>query len=179
MITPYDLLKQFNEFMKSQQSTNAFAKKHSWISKPNSENRLPKIIKLQFPNLETKFTELADKQSGRPSGSLPSNTQPNPKGHNSKAYQPPPPKKQSRNDHVNVVFTRSDFVILEMKEYNKVSPHLWDDPFFQPADAINSSLKNRNNSTLELELTNDFNIDSARNTPIQMMIPVLISMSSI
>ncbi|GJW30945.1 reverse transcriptase domain-containing protein [Tanacetum coccineum] len=31
------------------------------------------------------------------------NTQPNPKWHNSKAYQPP----QSRNEHVNVVFTRS------------------------------------------------------------------------
>ncbi|GKA02985.1 reverse transcriptase domain-containing protein [Tanacetum coccineum] len=45
---------------------------------------------------------LADKQSGRPSGSLPSNTQPNPRG-NSKAYQPP----QSRNEHVNAVFTRS------------------------------------------------------------------------
>ncbi|GKA05247.1 reverse transcriptase domain-containing protein [Tanacetum coccineum] len=44
-----------------------------------------------------------EKQSGRPSGSLPSNTQPNPKGHNAKAYQPP----QSRNEHVNVVFTRS------------------------------------------------------------------------
>ncbi|GKB60621.1 reverse transcriptase domain-containing protein [Tanacetum coccineum] len=54
-------------------------------------------------NLETKFDRLADKQSGRPSGSLPSNTQPNPKGHVSKAYQPP----QSRNEHVNVVFTRS------------------------------------------------------------------------
>ncbi|GJU52231.1 hypothetical protein Tco_1225945 [Tanacetum coccineum] len=40
-------------------------------------------------NLENKFDRLADKQSGRPSGSLPSNTQPNPKGHNSKAYQPP------------------------------------------------------------------------------------------
>ncbi|GJT27302.1 hypothetical protein Tco_0907577 [Tanacetum coccineum] len=54
-------------------------------------------------NLETKFDRLADKQSGRPSRSLPSNTQPNPKGHNSKAYQPP----QSRNEHVNAVFTRS------------------------------------------------------------------------
>ncbi|GJU54310.1 reverse transcriptase domain-containing protein [Tanacetum coccineum] len=54
-------------------------------------------------NLETKFVRLVDKQSSRPSGSLPSNTQPNPKGHNSKAYQPP----QSRNDHVNAVFTRS------------------------------------------------------------------------
>nr|GEU38766.1 hypothetical protein [Tanacetum cinerariifolium] len=46
---------------------------------------------------------LADKQSGRPFGSLPSNTQPNPKGHNSKAYQPP----QSCNENVNAVFTRS------------------------------------------------------------------------
>ncbi|GJT53149.1 reverse transcriptase domain-containing protein [Tanacetum coccineum] len=54
-------------------------------------------------NLETKFDRLADKQSGRPSGSLPSNTQPNPKGHNSKAYQPP----QSRNEHMNAIFTRS------------------------------------------------------------------------
>ncbi|GKE07009.1 hypothetical protein Tco_1399027, partial [Tanacetum coccineum] len=54
-------------------------------------------------NLETKFDRLADKQSGRKSGSRPSNTQPNPKGHNSKAYQPP----QSRNEHVNAVFTRS------------------------------------------------------------------------
>ncbi|GJZ80315.1 hypothetical protein Tco_0645309 [Tanacetum coccineum] len=54
-------------------------------------------------NLETKFDRLVDKQSGRPSGSLPSNTQPNLKGHNSKAYKPP----QSRNEHVNAVFTRS------------------------------------------------------------------------
>ncbi|GJU73696.1 hypothetical protein Tco_1265101 [Tanacetum coccineum] len=54
-------------------------------------------------NLETKFDRLADKQSGRPSGSLPSNTQPNPRGGNSKAYQPP----QARNEHVNVVFTGS------------------------------------------------------------------------
>ncbi|GJV54965.1 reverse transcriptase domain-containing protein [Tanacetum coccineum] len=34
---------------------------------------------------------------------MPINTQPNPRGNNSKAYQPP----QSRNEHVNVVFTRS------------------------------------------------------------------------
>ncbi|GKC08851.1 reverse transcriptase domain-containing protein [Tanacetum coccineum] len=49
-------------------------------------------------NIETKFDRLADKQSGGPYGSLPSNTQPNPKGHNSKAYN---------NEHVNAVFTRS------------------------------------------------------------------------
>ncbi|GJR31929.1 reverse transcriptase domain-containing protein [Tanacetum coccineum] len=35
--------------------------------------------------------------------SLPSNNQPNPRGNNSKAYQPP----KSRNEHVNVVFIRS------------------------------------------------------------------------
>ncbi|GKC61624.1 reverse transcriptase domain-containing protein [Tanacetum coccineum] len=42
-------------------------------------------------------------QSGRPSGSHPSNTQPNPKGSSSKAYQP----SQARNEHVNAVFTQS------------------------------------------------------------------------
>ncbi|GKD93143.1 hypothetical protein Tco_1372980, partial [Tanacetum coccineum] len=47
---------------------------------------------------------LADKQSGRPSRSLPSNTQSNPKDRSSKPYQPP----QARNEHVNAVFTRSD-----------------------------------------------------------------------
>ncbi|GKF15059.1 hypothetical protein Tco_0056521, partial [Tanacetum coccineum] len=46
---------------------------------------------------------LTEKQFGRPSGLLPSNTQPNPRGNNSKSYQPP----QSRNEHVNAVFTRS------------------------------------------------------------------------
>ncbi|GKB68342.1 hypothetical protein Tco_0929754 [Tanacetum coccineum] len=54
-------------------------------------------------NLEAKFIRLADKQSGRPSRSLPSNTQPNPKGRSSKPYQKP----KSRNEHVNGVFTRS------------------------------------------------------------------------
>ncbi|GJS04342.1 reverse transcriptase domain-containing protein [Tanacetum coccineum] len=62
----------------------------------------PTIIK-EAHTLVRLCEALADKQSGRPSGSLPSYTQPNPKGHNSKAYQPP----QSRNEHVNAVFTRS------------------------------------------------------------------------
>ncbi|GKA77943.1 reverse transcriptase domain-containing protein [Tanacetum coccineum] len=58
-------------------------------------------IQRQFNNFMK--SQLADKQSGRPFGSLPSNTQPNPRGNNSKANQP----LQSRNEHVNVVFTRS------------------------------------------------------------------------
>ncbi|GKB84693.1 reverse transcriptase domain-containing protein [Tanacetum coccineum] len=70
------------------------------------KNKLETTTKNQqasIQNLKAKFDRLADKQSGRPSGSLPSNTQPNPKGSSSKPYQPP----QARNDHVNAVFTRS------------------------------------------------------------------------
>ncbi|GJT69604.1 reverse transcriptase domain-containing protein [Tanacetum coccineum] len=98
----YDLQKQFNDFMKSQQSTNAFVKETFMDLKTQLET-VDKNHQASIQNLETKFDRLADKQSGRPSGSLPSNTQPNPKGHNSKAYQPP----QSRNEHVNDVFTRN------------------------------------------------------------------------
>ncbi|GJU84226.1 reverse transcriptase domain-containing protein [Tanacetum coccineum] len=98
----YDLQKQFNDFMKSQQSTNAFVKETFMDLKTQLET-VAKNHQASIQNLETKFDRLADKQSGRPSGSLPSNTQPNPRGSNSKAYQPP----QSRNEHVNAVFTRS------------------------------------------------------------------------
>ncbi|GJT98714.1 reverse transcriptase domain-containing protein [Tanacetum coccineum] len=87
---------------KFKQSTNAFVKETFMDLKTQLET-VAKNHQASIQNLETKFDRLADKQSGRPSGSLPSNTQPNPKGHNSKAYQPP----QSRNEHVNVVFTRS------------------------------------------------------------------------
>ncbi|GJU44880.1 hypothetical protein Tco_1202146 [Tanacetum coccineum] len=65
---------------------------------------LAKNHQASIQNLETKFDRLVDKQSGRPFGSLPRNTQPNPRGNNSKAYQP----SQSCNEHVNAVFTRSD-----------------------------------------------------------------------
>ncbi|GKE01368.1 hypothetical protein Tco_1389351 [Tanacetum coccineum] len=99
---PYDLQKQFNDFIKYQQSTNAFVKETFMDLKTQLET-VAKNHQASIQNLETKFDRLADKQFGRPFGSLPSNTHLNPKGHNSKAYQPP----QSRNDHVNVVLTRS------------------------------------------------------------------------
>ncbi|GJX51180.1 hypothetical protein Tco_0278025 [Tanacetum coccineum] len=88
--------------MKSQQSINAFVKE-TFMDLKTQLKTVAKNHQASIQNLETKFDRLADKQSGRPSGSLPSNTQSNPKGHNSKAYQPP----QSRNEHVNVVFTKS------------------------------------------------------------------------
>ncbi|GJY64890.1 hypothetical protein Tco_0466350 [Tanacetum coccineum] len=88
--------------MKSQQSTNAFVKETFMDLKTQLET-VTKNHQASIQNLETKFDRLADKQSGRPSGSFPSNTQPNPRGNNSKAYQPP----QSCNEHANAVFTRS------------------------------------------------------------------------
>nr|GEV61739.1 reverse transcriptase domain-containing protein [Tanacetum cinerariifolium] len=88
--------------MQSQQSTNAFVKETFMDLKTQLET-VAKNHQASIQNLKTKFDRLADKQSSRTSGSLPSNTQPNPKGHNSKTYQPP----QARNEHVNVVFTRS------------------------------------------------------------------------
>ncbi|GJR87292.1 reverse transcriptase domain-containing protein [Tanacetum coccineum] len=90
------------KFMQLFQSTNAFVKETFMDLKTQLET-VAKNHQASIQNLEIKFDRLADKQSGRPSGSLPSNTQPNPKGHNSKAYQPP----QSRNENVNAIFTRS------------------------------------------------------------------------
>ncbi|GKB18922.1 reverse transcriptase domain-containing protein, partial [Tanacetum coccineum] len=65
---PYDLQKQFNDFMKSQQSTNAFVKETFMDLKTQLET-VAKNHQASIQNLETKFDRLADKQSGRPSGS--------------------------------------------------------------------------------------------------------------
>nr|GEV66910.1 reverse transcriptase domain-containing protein [Tanacetum cinerariifolium] len=70
---PYDLQKQFNDFMKSQQSTNAFVKE-TFVDLKTQLETVAKTNQTSIQNLETKFDRLADKQSGRPSGSLPSNT---------------------------------------------------------------------------------------------------------
>ncbi|GJU82718.1 hypothetical protein Tco_1285083, partial [Tanacetum coccineum] len=96
----YDLQRQFNDFMKSQQSTNAFVKE-TFMDLKTQLKTVAKNHQASIQNLKTKFDRLDDKQSGRPSGSLPRNTQPNPRGSNSKAYQP----LQARNEHA--VLTRS------------------------------------------------------------------------
>ncbi|GKC25299.1 hypothetical protein Tco_1027449 [Tanacetum coccineum] len=62
--------------MKSQQSTNAFVK-DTFMDLKTQLKIVAKNNQASIQNLETKFDTLADKQSGRPSGSLPSNTQPN------------------------------------------------------------------------------------------------------
>ncbi|GJZ35389.1 reverse transcriptase domain-containing protein [Tanacetum coccineum] len=68
-----------NEIFLSKQLANAFVKE-TFIDLKTQLETVAKNHQASIQNLETKFDRLADKQSGRPSGSLPSNTQPNPKG---------------------------------------------------------------------------------------------------
>ncbi|GKC09937.1 reverse transcriptase domain-containing protein [Tanacetum coccineum] len=96
------LQKQLSDFIKAQHSTNSFVKNTFMDLKTKLEPKT-KNHQALIQNLKAKFDIFVDKQSGRPSGSLPSNTQPNPKGSSSKPYQPP----QARNEQVNAVFTRS------------------------------------------------------------------------
>ncbi|GJX95563.1 reverse transcriptase domain-containing protein [Tanacetum coccineum] len=70
---PYNLQRQFNYFMKSHQSTNAFVKE-TFMDLKTQLKTVTKNHQASIQNLETKFDRLADKQSGRPSRSLPSNT---------------------------------------------------------------------------------------------------------
>ncbi|GJW26931.1 reverse transcriptase domain-containing protein [Tanacetum coccineum] len=118
---PYDLQKQFNDFMKSQQSTNAFVKETCMDLKIKLKT-VAKNNQASIQNLETKFDRLADKKSRRPSGSLPSNTQPNPRAKNMLV-------------EVGKFTFPADFVILEMEEDNKV-PIILRRPFLHTADAV-------------------------------------------
>ncbi|GJS95437.1 hypothetical protein Tco_0802405 [Tanacetum coccineum] len=97
-----DNQKQSSDFIKSQRSINAFVKETFMDLKTKLETTT-KNHQALIQNLKAKFDRLANKQSARPSGSLPRNTQPNPRGNSSKPYQPP----QSRNEQVNSIFTRS------------------------------------------------------------------------
>nr|GEX17573.1 reverse transcriptase domain-containing protein [Tanacetum cinerariifolium] len=95
-------LKQLSDFIKAQHSTNSFVK-DTFMDLKNKPETTTKNHQASIQNLEAKFDRFANKQSCRPSGSIPSNTQPNPKGSSSKPYQPP----QARNEHVNSISTRS------------------------------------------------------------------------
>ncbi|GJU89061.1 reverse transcriptase domain-containing protein [Tanacetum coccineum] len=61
---PYDLQRQFNDFMKSQQSTNAFVKE-TFMDLKTQLKTVAKNHQASIQNLETKFDRLADKQSAR------------------------------------------------------------------------------------------------------------------
>ncbi|GJT45749.1 hypothetical protein Tco_0954464 [Tanacetum coccineum] len=83
-----DLQKQLSDFIKAQHSTNSFVK-YTFMDLKTKSETTTKNHQASIQNIKAKFGRFAYKQSGRPSGSLPSNTQPNPEGSSSKPYQPP------------------------------------------------------------------------------------------
>ncbi|GKC38351.1 reverse transcriptase domain-containing protein [Tanacetum coccineum] len=97
-----DLQKQLSNFIKAQHSTNSFVK-DAFMDLKNKLETTTKNHQASIQNLEANFYRFANKQYGRPFGSLPSNTQPNSKGSSSKPYQPP----QAQNEHVNAISTQS------------------------------------------------------------------------
>ncbi|GJZ14262.1 reverse transcriptase domain-containing protein [Tanacetum coccineum] len=87
-----DLEKQLSDFIKAEQSTNLFVKETFMDLKTKLESTT-KNHQASIQNLKAKFDILANKQSAQPSGSLPSNTQPNPRGSSSSTFW----KHMSRN----------------------------------------------------------------------------------
>nr|GEV44164.1 reverse transcriptase domain-containing protein [Tanacetum cinerariifolium] len=96
-----DIQKQLSDFIKAKHSTNSFAK-DTFMDLKNQLETTTRNHQASIQNLEAKFDRFADKQFARPFISLPSNTQPNPKGSSSKPYQSP----QARTEHVNA-FSRN------------------------------------------------------------------------
>nr|GEY73307.1 hypothetical protein [Tanacetum cinerariifolium] len=96
--------KTMREFVIAQKKTNVFVKNQFYYLKTKVEQG-HKNHQAAIQDLKTKFGRIYDHQSSRPPGMLSNNTQTNPKPStsNEKPYQPPP----ARNEHVNVVFTRS------------------------------------------------------------------------
>ncbi|GKA17990.1 hypothetical protein Tco_0697827 [Tanacetum coccineum] len=92
------------EFMVAQKSSNNFVKNQFFNLKTQVELG-QKNHQIEIQDLETKFGRLSDQCSTQPTGSLPSNTETNPKPtpSNDKPYRPSP----ARNELVNAVFTRS------------------------------------------------------------------------
>ncbi|GKD42360.1 hypothetical protein Tco_1267005 [Tanacetum coccineum] len=99
-----DFEKTMREFMVAQKSSNDFVKNQFFNHKTKVEQGQKNHL-AAIQDIETKFGRLSDQCSTRPTGSLLSNTQTNPKPNptNDKPYRPP----SARNEHVNAVFTRS------------------------------------------------------------------------
>ncbi|GJW48591.1 reverse transcriptase domain-containing protein [Tanacetum coccineum] len=123
-----DLQKQLSDFIKAQQLTNYFVKDTFMDLKTKLETTT-KNHQASIQNLKAKFDRLADKQSARHSGSLPSNTQPNPKDHSN--------IRIAENMLVEVgKFTFPvDFIILEMEKDSKV-PLILRRPFLHTIDVV-------------------------------------------
>ncbi|GJT27069.1 hypothetical protein Tco_0907344 [Tanacetum coccineum] len=89
--------KTMREFVIAQKTKNQFYNLKTKVEQGQKNHQS------SIQDLETKFGRISDHQSSRPMGTLPSNTQTNPKPSNKKPYRPP----TARNEHVNAVFTCS------------------------------------------------------------------------
>ncbi|GJZ04176.1 reverse transcriptase domain-containing protein [Tanacetum coccineum] len=116
-----DLQKQLSDFIKAQNSTNSFVK-DTFMDLKNKLETTTKNHQASIQNLEAKFDRFVDKQSARPSGSLPSNTQPNPKAENMLV-------------EVGKFTFPVDFIILEIEE-DSIVPLILGRPFLHTADAV-------------------------------------------
>nr|GEX06808.1 reverse transcriptase domain-containing protein [Tanacetum cinerariifolium] len=96
--------KTMREFVIAQKTANDFLKNQIYNPKTKVEQG-QKNHQAAIQDLETKFGRIFNHQSSRPMGTLPSNTQTNPKPStsNEKPYRP----LLAQNEHVNVVFTRN------------------------------------------------------------------------
>ncbi|GJV34282.1 hypothetical protein Tco_1394682 [Tanacetum coccineum] len=99
-----NLQKQLSDFIKAQQSTNSFVK-DTFMDLKNKLETTTKNQQASIQNLEAKFDRLADKQSGRPSGSLPSL---NLTQKSSKSYDPPDNPNDQQNDSETPINFDSD-----------------------------------------------------------------------
>nr|GEV90675.1 DNA-directed DNA polymerase [Tanacetum cinerariifolium] len=172
----YDLQKQFNDFMKSQQSTNSIVKE-TFMDLKTQLKTVAKKHQASIQNLETKFNRLADKQFGRPSADLGASINLMPYSLYAKlSLETLKPSKMSviladRSFQYPVEIAKNmlvevgkftfpvDFIILEMEEDSKV-PLILRRPFLHTADAV-IRVKQKQ---LNLEVRSErmiFNIDSA------------------
>nr|GEV14125.1 reverse transcriptase domain-containing protein [Tanacetum cinerariifolium] len=183
-----DVQKQLSDFIKAQHSNKSFIKDTFMDLKTKLETTT-KNHQSSIQNLKVKFDKLDDKESGRPSGSLPSNTQPKLKADHGVSINLMPyslyakfslktlkPTKMSvrladrsfqypvgiaENMLVAVgKFTFSvDFVILKMEEDNKV-PLTLGRPFLHTTDVVNRVKQKQLNLGVGTE-RKTFHMDSA------------------
>ncbi|GKB35600.1 hypothetical protein Tco_0880542 [Tanacetum coccineum] len=120
------------EFMVAQKSLNNFVKNQFFILKTKVEQG-QKNHQASIQDLERKFGQLSDQCSSRPTGSLPSNTQTNPKPNltNEKPYRPP----SARNEHVNAVFTQSGLTYDLLVNPNAKTVVIHDDSEYEVNEA--------------------------------------------
>ncbi|GJT13507.1 hypothetical protein Tco_0860549 [Tanacetum coccineum] len=119
-----DFEKNMREIMVAQISSNDFVKNQFFNLKTKVKHG-QKNHQASIQNLEIKFSRLSNQCSSRPNGSLPSNTQTNPKPSliNDKPYRPP----SARNEHVNAAFTRSGLTYDSPVNLNAKTTVIYDD----------------------------------------------------